>query len=340
MISIGNNIKSGNDLLQKATVKYLCDAIRHPKQTISARLRQLRIVKQINAAQYATLKQQLPYFVCAIFNPAYRRTENFAYTEYFIIDIDHLSDKGIVLEELRKRLTNDDRVLLCFASPSGDGLKVMMRLASRCYDSTTYKIFYRIFVERFSIQYNIQQVVDTKTCDVTRACFISEDNNIYFNPQCAAVRLEDIIDVENNVEQALQIKYNFEKENKEQKSKRENNSTAKEINDDALELIRKTLNPNAKLKKQKTPAYVPTELEEIMDELELYIAEKGIAITDIININYGKKLRFKIGSKQAEINLFFGKHGFSVVQSPRTGTDTEANALMADVVESFIVEKI
>lgn len=94
MISIGTNIKSTTDLLQKVTVKYLCDAIRHPKPAISTRLRQLRIVKELNAAQYATLKQQLPYFVCAMFNPAYRKTENFAYTEYFIIDIDHLSDKA------------------------------------------------------------------------------------------------------------------------------------------------------------------------------------------------------------------------------------------------------
>lgn len=40
MISIGTNIKSTTDLLQKVTVKYLCDAIRHPKPAISTRLRQ------------------------------------------------------------------------------------------------------------------------------------------------------------------------------------------------------------------------------------------------------------------------------------------------------------
>lgn len=327
-------------MLQKVTVKYLCDAIRHPKPAISTRLRQLRIVKELNAAQYATLKQQLPYFVCAMFNPAYRKTENFAYTEYFIIDIDHLSDKGIVLEDLRKRLSIDDRVYLCFASPSGDGLKVMMRLASRCYDASIYKIFYKTFVERFSSQYGLQQVVDTRTCDVTRACFISEDCNIYINPQCTAVRLEDIIDVEKDVGLALQLKHDVEKSTKEQASQRTKDTSSKNIHDDALELIRKTLNPNAKIKKQKVPAYVPAELEEIMDDLKLYVTDKGVAITDVININYGKKLRFKIGVKQAEINLFFGKHGFSVVQSPRTGTDPGANALMADVVESFIVEKI
>ena len=40
--------------------------------------------------------------------------------------------------------------------------------------------------------------------------------------------------------------------------------------------------------------------------------------------------------KQAEINLFFGKKGFSVVQSPRTGTNAELNQLMADLIIGFI----
>lgn len=42
--------------------------------------------------------------------------------------------------------------------------------------------------------------------------------------------------------------------------------------------------------------------------------------------------------KQAEINLFFGKKGFSVVQSPRTGTNAELNQLMADLIIGMINE--
>lgn len=82
-----------------------------------------------------------------------------------------------------------------------------------------------------------------------------------------------------------------------------------------------------------------TSLSRDTGDLRLCVSEKGVAITEVLNISYGKKLRFKIGLKQAEINLFFGKQGFSVVQSPRTGTDAEMNRLMADVVEAFIVEK-
>lgn len=78
-----------------------------------------------------------------------------------------------------------------------------------------------------------------------------------------------------------------------------------------------------------------------MDELKKYVAERGIIIANVTNIQYGKKLAFKVAMYKAEINLFYGnKRGFTVVQSSKTGTDKEANELMADVINSFLMEKI
>lgn len=338
MISIGSNVVNTNDQLKKVTVRYLCDAIRNPKPEIGARIRQLRIVRQFNPLQYSNLKKSLPYFVCAIFNPPYRKTENFAYTEYFIIDIDKVSEKGLVITDLKHRLSMDSRVMVCFISPSGDGLKVMIRLKERCYDAAVYKIFYRLFTEKFSKQYGLEQVIDTKTCDVARACFISSDDNVYCNLESEGVDLKNYIDIESDVQQAFEKKYETDKNAKTQSTQQ-----SKDITHDpdkvTMDIIRKTLNPNSKISKQKAPVFVPAQLDIIMDDLQSYITAKGVTITEVRNINYGKKLRFKIGSKLAEVNIFFGKHGFSVVQSPKTGTDAEMNELMADVVEAFIVEK-
>jgi len=338
MISIGSNIASAGDQLKKVPVAYLRDAIRNPKPEIAARIRQFRIVRQFNPAGYASLKKSLPYFVCAMFSPPLRRTENFAYTEYFIIDIDKLSEKGLVLADLKQRLSRDSRVMLCFASPSGDGLKVMMRLSERCYDAAVYKIFYRLFIDKFSRQYNLQQVIDAKTCDVARVCFISIDPDIYSNMECEPVCLRDYIDAEADVQQALDLKRTTEKEAKQVQTLQPKESP--DPDKATMQTIRATLNPDAKMSRQKPAVYVPVQLDNIMADLQLYVTEKGVEIIEVRNINYGKKLRFRIGLKQAEINLFFGKHGFSVVQSPRTGTDAEMNSLMADVVEAFIVEKV
>lgn len=46
-----------------------------------------------------------------------------------------------------------------------------------------------------------------------------------------------------------------------------------------------------------------------------------------------------MGMKQAEVNLFYGKRGFSVVQSPRTGTNADLNQLMANLITGFINDR-
>ena len=107
LVSVGSNIISSTETLQKASVETVFHALRNPKPHMQAKLRQLHIVKELDPKQYAQLKKQLPYIVCAMFNPAHRRTENFAYTEHFIVDIDHLSDKQINLNDLKVKLQND-----------------------------------------------------------------------------------------------------------------------------------------------------------------------------------------------------------------------------------------
>lgn len=101
-----------------------------------------------------------------------------------------------------------------------------------------------------------------------------------------------------------------------------------------VRLERQLLNPHAK--KERPSVFVPQELEEMMVVLKPYIEKVGVVVTEVINIQYGKKIRLKMGMKQAEINLFFGKKGFSVVQSPRTGTSAELNQLMADLIIGMI----
>ena len=334
MLSVALNIKDVREELRRIPVRSLYDAIRNPRESTSALLRQLSVVRQMNPSQYAQLKQQLPYFVCAMFNPPFRRTENFAYTEYFIVDIDHISAKGLVLADLRQAMASDLRTVLCFLSPGRDGLKVLFRLSDRCHDSGLYKTFYKVFLTRFSHQYGLEQVVDTKTCDVTRACFLSADSEAYFNPSAELVVLTDYVNPEENVCLAFDLKHEAEKAERKEATPAQPRHT--EPDADVMAQIRATLNPKPSL--QKPPAYVPSVLNDIMDDLQRYVQDKGIVLSEVINIQYGKKIRCKIGLRQAEINLFYGKRGFSVVQSPRTGTDPEANDLMAEVVRCFLME--
>lgn len=339
MVSVGNNIKSTTEQLKKVQIRQIFDTIRKPHPETASLIEQLRIVRNLNPSGYANLKQRLPYFVCAAFNPPYRKNENFAYTEYFLIDIDHITDKGLVLQDLREKISTDPRTVMCFVSPGGDGLKVMFKLAERCYDAGLYKTFYKIFATKYSKHFNIEQVVDTKTCDVSRACFLSADSKAFFNPAAEAIILSDYINPDEDILAAFDLKKQIEKEEKQKTSG--NNCKEQKIVDpgnEIMEKIRNTLNPAAAQKAAKAPAYVPEILNDIMDDLKQYIETKGIVVADVENIQYGKKMKFRIGLKKAEINLFYGKRGFSVIQSPRTGTDKEANELMQEVINGFLAE--
>lgn len=332
MIQVGNNITSQGDTLHKINIDYLFHSIKQPKPIIQNKIGQLRVIKSINPKQYSQLKRKLPYFVCGIFNPNIRRTENFAYTSYFIIDIDHVSEKGIDLNSLRNKIESDSRVLLSFISPSEDGLKVMFKLNDRCYDSGIYTIFYKLFLSTFSDRYKLDQIADSRTSDVTRACFISFDPYVYYNPKADTINLKTIVDSENSYKALQEIK------DVEKKEKVRINITDQEkvdVDNDVIQQI-KTILRNTPRSMEKQPAYVPEQLNEIITDLEAYIIQTGVVVKEIKNISYGKKIKVKIGLKEAEVNLFYGKRGFSVVQSPRTGTTPEMNQMLSDLVQSFL----
>ena len=172
LISFGKIITNPSDPLEKVSIERLLKGLRTPKPDIEAKVRNLRIIYSIDKKRYNEVKRQLPYVVCGIFNPPFRKVENFAYTEYFIVDIDHIASKGLNLMNVRQNIETDPRVLITFVSPSQDGIKVLFRLKERCCDSGIYSLFYRAFVQKFSEMYQLQQVIDARTSDVSRACFI------------------------------------------------------------------------------------------------------------------------------------------------------------------------
>ena len=338
MIMAGSNIQSSADQLVKLQEEQLYRSIVNPKPEIESKIRQLRIGYSLNPKQYAVQKRTLPYVVCGIFNPPYRRTENFAYTENFIIDIDHLSDKDYTLAEVRERIQADPRVLMCFASPSADGLKVMFRLSERCYDAGQFSIFYKEFLRRFSLQHKLDQVVDARTSDATRACFISVDKEAYFNFFCEAVNMTDYLDV-NNPLQALDLKAQQSKEAKEvQKQQKEEGKTSHPADPDkeVMARIKAQLNPQAQQAAERMPVYVPQMLNDIIGDIKQHIEETGLVVTEIVNIQYAKQIRVQLGIKKAEVNLFCGKRGFTVVKSTRCGTNPELNEVVAELIQSYL----
>lgn len=332
MIMTGNNIVSVDEPLRKIQTDNLVSMLRNPSSEFDARIRQLRIIYNLDAKQYSMLKKSLPYVVCGIFSPPYRRKENFAYIENFIVDIDKLAEKNVSISELKSRLAEDDNVMLCFTSPSEDGLKVMFRLEERCYDANLYSIFYKEFLKMFSARHNIGQVVDTCTCDVSRACFLSVDRNLIYRPNATAVKMAAFVPEDN----PLAIYDIIREQNNDAKQASENNAISCDPDDNIMDKIKQRLNIGRQTKKAEHPVFVPEEIQYIMSGLKEYIEETGIQITEEISIQYGKKLKLKAGMKLAEINIFYGKRGFSVVKTPRCGTDESLNEMASLLIRTYI----
>ena len=336
MLSFGKHITQKDDLLTSVEVQHIYNIIKHPDETMLNLINRLRLVRTIDKKQYGVMKRELPYIVCGIFNPPYRRIENFGYIEYFIIDIDHIAEKGMELNTLRTKLITDNRIMLCFVSPSEDGLKVLFRLNEKCYDSGQYSLFYKTFIRAYATQHGFEQVVDTVTSDVSRACFMSYDSDAFFNPDAETIKMNDYVDFDNPFIIG-EIKRDLKKEEKEQKTEK----PEKPVPDDtAIAFIKERLQAKTRTPRQKPQIYVPDELEQILEKLLQYIGESGIRVESVENIQYGKKFRFRAGVAQAEVNLFFGKRGFSVVKSPKQGTSEHLNDLLVSYINSFIEDYV
>ena len=320
--------------LVKVTVDYFYNSLRHPRPEVEAMVRQLRAVRRLDPKRYSAAKRQLPYVSCGIFNPPHRSNANFAYAEHFIIDIDNLADKGLTPDEVKTRLFADDRVALAFTSPSQDGVKVLFNFAERCMDAGVYSAFYKVFATRFASQHNLDQVVDTCTCDACRACFVSVDPDAYYNPDAVAVNLNDVINSDN----PLQVMDDVgNAQTNQPDNSRQDGTGQHDPDDETMSRIKQMLSEKHPKQQPDKPApYIPPELELAIEPLTAFIQEQGLTLVETVNIQYGKKLRLQLGLKKAEVNVFYGRHGFSVVQSPRCGTSADLNQIASDLIELFI----
>jgi hypothetical protein len=131
-----------------------------------------------NKEVYKSLKQKLPAITfCGVFKDAHKTENLIVYNNIVIIDIDNLSDED--LNELKYRIFNDRFVLSCWISPSGNGLKLLIRVNS---SAALHKFTFDRIVDYFNAEYNIE--IDICGSDVCRLCFISYDENLLLKNNC------------------------------------------------------------------------------------------------------------------------------------------------------------
>ena len=290
-------------------------------QKIANQVKLLRKVMRVDQSAYKRQKTALPFFIGARFQDGIRRMEKLDAIFSFVIDIDHCFQDLPFDRELPDELKKDPRVHLMFRSPSGQGLKVMYMLDRPLESPKIFTDFYQTFVYRFSQHYKLEEFVDTVTSDVTRVCFFSHDLNLWYNPESVPVEVDSYIDRKDYGKKEEQIE-KIQEASAEKRGKKKSKSQDGRPNKEQYREILQKLG-SRKIRDPMPQPRVPGQLNYVLEVLQDQVLKYGFEITDITNISYGKKVKINHGELWAEINIFYGKKGFSVVLTPKKGSDPE-----------------
>jgi len=95
------------------------------------------------------------------------------------------------------------------------------------------------------------------------------------------------------------------------------------------------VDPNFKPRPAKQ-YYLPPEIDEKLPLIEQWLHDAAIEIIHTEPINYGKKLRIGAGTLWAELNVFYGKNGFTVVKTPKSGSHPELAELAWQLLQQHL----
>ena len=144
-------------------------------ETYKARTKNLRAIKEVKEAR----KIKAFNFDYATFSGSFtkRNDKNLKqHSGLLTIDFDHLED----LPSLRDKLLNDKyfETELLFVSPSGDGLKWIVSID---LDKCSHQDWFKAIANYLQSTYELE--VDQSGKDISRACFLPHDPNVFINPK-------------------------------------------------------------------------------------------------------------------------------------------------------------
>lgn len=335
---LGKHITKPGEVLQEVAIERVYKATLNPDGQTAVLVNRLRAIRAIDIKNYNKLKTRLPYLVCGLFHPKIRKKENFLYTERFIVDIDHISEFELDIEELKTKFKQDPRVELYYTSPSGDGLKLFFRLTEQISDSGYYSLFYKAFSVEFARQYSLGAAVDLKTNDVSRCCFVSHDPDAYFNSDIERVDPNKFLpkDEASSLDalhkNLKEIERTFEKEKKDLDIIP---SGPEVLTDDILVKIKEKMGMKIRQAKEKY-YFQPEELDEIIPQILAQLESVGIKLLNMQPISYGRQLKIGAATRWAEINVFYGQKGMSIVASSKSGSNRELSEHVVEFLKSSL----
>ena len=161
----------------------------YPKNTLSL----LEVYELIKSTPYTSITKQLrtieakgearkfkaSKFDYATFSGTFEKRNDKALKSHsglLTIDFDHIDN----LQQLKNQLLNDEyfETELLFVSPSGDGLKWIIPID---INESTHQNYFKAIANYIKAVYQLE--VDKSGKDVSRACFLPSDPEVFINPK-------------------------------------------------------------------------------------------------------------------------------------------------------------
>ena len=166
-VSIFKNIKSIAPVKDTSVLKIL-ESIRSSEY--KNRIGQIRV--ETDKAKRNELKSKMPYVTfCGTFTS--RSNSNLkSHSGLACLDFDNV----VNLDDLRKVINEDSFTFASFVSPSGDGLKVLVKIP-QIDNNNDYQDYYVELIKHYSKYHNL----DEGTKDLARACYLSFDEDVFIS---------------------------------------------------------------------------------------------------------------------------------------------------------------
>lgn len=136
---------------------------------------------EVDVDKQARMKLKLPSFCFSAQFKGSRKVDNVSYvTGLICVDIDKFDDDESFARAWNA-LRGDRHTGLMFRSPSGNGIKVVVR--SLCFDKESYGDTFNGVLDYYRC-FDFYDKIDVKTSDISRLCFASYDPDLIFNGDC------------------------------------------------------------------------------------------------------------------------------------------------------------
>jgi hypothetical protein len=171
----GERLPNGGRPIKNIDIKEAVEIIKNPSQEYVKKIEYLRTLTNDDEKRNFKGKQLDYARFQGIFSYMDAKSLIKA-SELLCIDLDHAA---VDVKELKKALATNNYVHVAFVSPSGDGLKIILKIPESNIE--TYPRRYLSAYEYFLDNYNTTVKYSPTERDIARACFLSYDPEIYFN---------------------------------------------------------------------------------------------------------------------------------------------------------------